>query len=58
MSFIVLVFRCQFSMQGILIDFAVAQGRNFYVSGEAGTGTSVVLAHSSYLLHCVMHWLT
>lgn len=26
------------------IDFAVAQGGNFYVSGEAGTGKSVVLA--------------
>ena len=25
------------------IDFAVAQDGNFYVSGEAGTGTSVVL---------------
>lgn len=26
------------------IDFAVAQGGNFYVSGEAGAGRSVVLA--------------
>ena len=26
------------------IDFAVAQDGNFYVSGEAGTGKSVVLA--------------
>ena len=25
------------------IDFAVAQGGNFYMLGEAGTGTSVVL---------------
>ena len=26
------------------IDFAMAQGGNFYVSGEAGAGRSVVLA--------------
>ena len=30
--------------QAPAIDFAVVQGGNFYVSGEAGTGKSVVLA--------------
>ena len=31
-------------MQSSVIAFAMAQERNFYVSGEAGTGKSVVLA--------------
>lgn len=31
--------------QASAIDFAVAQDVNFYISGEAGTGKSVVLAH-------------
>ena len=31
--------------QASAIDFAVAQDGNFYVSGKAGTGKSVVLAH-------------
>ena len=30
--------------QASAIDFAVVQDGNFYVSGEAGTGKSVVLA--------------
>ena len=30
--------------QASAIDFAVAQDGNFYVSGKAGTGKSVVLA--------------
>lgn len=30
-----------------VIDFAVAQERNFYVSGEAGARKSVVLAGSN-----------
>ena len=30
--------------QASAFDFVVAQGGNFYVSGEAGTGKSVVLA--------------
>ena len=31
--------------QASVIDFIVAQYGNFYISGEAGTGKSVVLAH-------------
>ena len=31
--------------QASAVDFAVAQDGNFYISGEAGTGKSVVLAH-------------
>ena len=31
--------------QSSVIGFAVAQDGNFYISGEAGTGKSVVLAH-------------
>lgn len=31
--------------QASVIDFAVAQEGNFYISGEAGTGMPVVLAH-------------
>lgn len=33
--------------QASAIDFAVAQERNFYVSGEAGARKSVVLAGSN-----------
>ena len=33
--------------QASAIDFAVAQGGNFYVSGEAGARKSVVLAGSN-----------
>ena len=32
-------------VQASAMDFAVAQERNFYIKGEAGTGKSVVLAH-------------
>lgn len=31
-------------VQASAVDFAVSQDGNFYVSGEAGTGKSVVLA--------------
>lgn len=33
------------SKQASGVDFAVAQDGNFYISGGAGTGKSVVLAH-------------
>ena len=34
-------------VQSSAIDFVAAQKGNFYVSGEAGTGKSVVLASSN-----------